>query len=444
MSSQAAQTRVLILGAGFGGLYTALGLEKRMAGRDDVEITIVNRENCTLFTPMLHEVAASDLDFTHIVNPVRKMLRRVQFFHGDIQSIDTTRKRVAVLHGPENHYHELAYDYLVIALGTITNFFGLPGLAERAMTIKSLSDATHLRNRLIDLLEDADAETAGEAQTDLLTIAVAGGGFAGTETVAGINDFLRDSVRYYRHLRKGQVRVVLIHPGDVILPELGKKLGTYAQKKLGERGVEIKTSTRVTALDDEGVDLSDGTRIPARTVIWAAGTAPNPILHSIPCKMDHGRLVANQFLEVDELENVWALGDCASVTDPKTNHPYPPTAQHASRQGKIAAHNVAAAIARGQKKPFAFDTIGLLAAIGHRAGVAQIFGIQISGFLAWFLWRTIYLMKLPRLEKKIRVALDWTLDLIFSKDLVHFLDLRQPIPAGNHDHEHVELASVDE
>jgi NADH dehydrogenase len=155
-------------------------------------------------------------------------------------------------------------------------------------------------------------------------------------------------------------------------------------------------------------------------------------------------LVANQFLEVDGLENVWALGDCASVTDPKTGHPYPPTAQHASRQGRIAAHNVAAAITRGQKKPFAFDTIGLLAAIGRRAGVAQIFGIQISGFLAWFLWRTIYWMKLPRLEKKIRVALDWTLDLIFSKDLVHFLDLRQPIPAANHDHPHAQLAGVHE
>jgi NADH:ubiquinone reductase (H+-translocating) len=198
----------------------------------------------------------------------------------------------------------------------------------------------------------------------------------------------------------------------------------------------------VTAVDDAGVDLSDNTRIPAKTVIWAAGTAPNPILHDFPCRMDHGRLVANQFLEVEGFENIWVLGDCASVTDPKTGRPYPPTAQHASRQGKIAAHNVAAAISGSKKKPFVFETIGLLAAIGRRAGVAEIFGVQISGFPAWFLWRTIYLMKLPRLEKKLRVALDWTLDLIFSKDLVHFLDLREPIAAANHNHEHAELAGV--
>lgn len=440
--SEAVRKRVLILGAGFGGLYTALGLEKRLGNRDDVKITIVNRENCTLFTPMLHEVAASDLDFTHIVNPVRKMLRRAQFFHGDIQAIDTSRKCVAVLHGPENHYHELSYDYLVIALGSITNFFGLPGLAERALTVKSLSDATHLRNRLIDVLEDADAEAASEVETELLTIVVAGGGFAGTETVAGINDFLRDSVRFYRHLREDQIRVVLVHPGEVILPELGTRLGTYADRKLSERGVEIRTQTRVTGVDDSGVDLSDGTRVPAKTVIWAAGTAPNPVLHTLPCSIDHGRLVANQFLEVEGLENVWALGDCASVIDPKSAHPYPPTAQHASRQGKVAARNVAAAITGGEKKPFVFETIGLLATIGRRAGVAQIFGIQISGFPAWFLWRTIYLLKLPRLEKKIRVALDWTLDLIFSKDLVHFLDLRPPIAAANHDPAHAELETV--
>ena len=433
--------QILILGAGFGGLYTAIGLEKELAN-DDVEITIVNRENCTLFTPMLHEVAASDLDFTHIVNPVRKMLKRAQFFHGDIQSIDAARKRVAVLHGPENHYHEISYDYLVVALGSITNFFGLPGLAERAMTIKSLSDATHLRNRLIDILEGADTESASDEQTDLLTILVAGGGFAGAETVAGINDFLRESVRFYRHLREEQIRVVLVHPGDVILPELGKELGAYAQKKLAMRGVEIRTGTRVTAVDDRGVTLSDGTHIPARTVIWAAGTAPNPILHSLPCRMDHGRLVANQFLEVEGLEGVWALGDCASVTDLNTGHPYPPTAQHASRQGHIAAHNIAAAIRGGKKKPFVFKTIGLLAAIGRRSGVAEIMGVQISGFIAWFLWRTIYLMKLPRFEKKVRVALDWTLDLMFSKDLVHFLDLRQPIAALNHPPEHTEVASA--
>lgn len=185
------------------------------------------------------------------------------------------------------------------------------------------------------------------------------------------------------------------------------------------------------------MDLSDGTRIPARTIIWTAGTAPNPILSKLPCKMDHGRIVANEFLEVPGYDGVWALGDCASIVEPKTGHPYPPTAQHALRQAKVAARNIYASIRGGKRSPFVFSTLGLLAAIGRRAGVAQILGIHISGFLAWFLWRTIYLMKLPRIEKKIRVALDWTLDLVFSKDLVHFLDLRPPVqmdlPEEQHD-----------
>lgn len=429
--------RVLILGGGFGGVYTALGLEKTLARKGDIEVTLINRENSTLFTPMLHEVAASDVDFSHIVNPIRRMLKHVQFVQGDIQSIDLERKHVVVMHGPENHHHELSYDYLVIALGSTTNFFGLPGVSERALTMKSLSDATHLRNRLIDLLEGADAESGLEMSADLLTVVVAGGGFAGTETVAGLNDFLRESIRYFPHLREELIRVVLIHPGDVILPELGRDLGTYAQKKLAERKIEIRTGTRVTAVNEEGVDLSDGTRIPARTIIWTAGTAPNPILSKLPCKMDHGRIVANEFLEVPGYDGVWALGDCASIVEPKTGHPYPPTAQHALRQAKVAARNIYASVRGGKRSPFVFSTLGLLAAIGRRAGVAQILGIHISGFPAWFLWRTIYLMKLPRIEKKIRVALDWTLDLVFSKDLVHFLDLRPPVdmdvPEERHD-----------
>ncbi len=425
--------QVLILGAGFGGLYTALSLEKHLAADDDLEITILNRENCTLFTPMLHEVAASDLDFTHIVNPIRKMLKRVRFFHGDIQSIDLAHKRVTAIHGAEGHFHELSYDYLVIALGSTTNFFGLPGLLERAMTIKSLGDAIHLRNRLIDILEQAESEYAFERENDLLTVVVAGGGFAGTETVAGINDFLRESIRFYPHLKEELVRIVLVHPGEIILPELGPKLGAYAQKKLAQRHVEIHVGTRVLSVDEKGIELSGGMRIPARTVIWAAGTAPNPLLGVLPCKLDHGRIAANEFLEVPGYDGVWALGDCASIVDPKTGHPYPPTAQHAVRQGKVAAHNIAAAIRGGKKKPFVFSTLGLLAAIGRRTGVARILGIHISGFVAWFLWRTIYLSKLPRFEKKVRVALDWTLDLVFSKDLVHFLDLRAPAAAHEPD-----------
>jgi NADH dehydrogenase len=217
----------------------------------------------------------------------------------------------------------------------------------------------------------------------------------------------------------------LVHPGEFVLPELGRELGLYAQEKLAKRGVEIRVKTKVERISERGVELSDGTTIEANTVVWAAGTSPSPVLATLPCAKKHGRLVANSFLEVPDCDGVWALGDCAFVLDP-TGKPYPPTAQHAMRQGKTVARNIVATIRGREKKKFEYSTIGLLAAIGRRAGVANILGVNFSGFLAWFLWRTIYLSKLPRLEKKVRVAFDWTLDLLFGKDLVHFMILRSP------------------
>jgi NADH:quinone reductase (non-electrogenic) len=425
MAAQNTQ-RILILGGGFGGLYTALGLEKALARDSGLEITLVNRENFFLFTPMLHEIAASDLDFTHIVNPLRKLLNKVEFFHGEVQAIDLQSRCVLVFHGPERHPHTIEYDYLVISLGSTTNFFGMPGLQDKSVAMKSLGDAIHLRNHLIDLLEEADFECAVGAREDLLTVLVAGGGFAGVETVAAVNDFLRGALRSYPHLTKNLIRVVLVHPGQVVLPELGAKLGLYAQEKLAKRGVEIRVNVKVKGISDNKVALDDGTTIKANTVVWTAGTSPSPIIESLPCAKQQGRLVVNQFMEVPGYTGVWALGDCAAALDPRTRKPYPPTAQHAMREGKIVAKNIVATIRGGKKKAFEFSTIGLLAAIGRRTGVASILGVNFSGFVAWFLWRTIYLSKLPRLEKKVRVALDWTLDLLFAKDLVHFMILRSP------------------
>ncbi|MCI0697560.1 NAD(P)/FAD-dependent oxidoreductase [candidate division KSB1 bacterium] len=433
MSSQG-RKKVVILGGGFGGLYTALHLDKTLARDPEVEITLVNKENFFLFTPMLHEVAASDLDITHIVNPIRKMLKRVRFFDGEVELIDLERKRVIASHGLEGqgHDHELEYDHLVLGLGAITNFFNLPGLQERAITMKSLGDAIHLRNRLIENLEEADFECAIGGRDHLLTVVVAGGGFAGVETIAGVNDFLREAAKFYPHLSEALIRTVLVHPGAVILPELGEKLGRYAQKKLAERQVEIRVNTRVKGISDRGVELSDGTMVKANILVWTAGTSPNPLLESLPCKKEKGRVVVNQFMEVPDNPGVWALGDCAVVPDP-AGKPYPPTAQHAIREGKVLAQNITAAIRGGKKKPFVFKTIGLLAAIGRRTGVAQIFGYNFSGFFAWWMWRSIYLSKLPRFEKKFRVALDWTLDLLFSKDLVQFETLRAPAVSHTHD-----------
>ena len=416
--------KVVILGGGFGGLYVATELERCLAADPDVEVTLVNRENFFLFTPMLHEVAASDLDLSNIVNPVRKLLRRVHFFAGDVEAVDVERKKVTVSHGADHHHHGLDYDYLVIALGSMTNFFNLPGLEERAITMKSLGDAIHLRNRLIAHLEEADTECACEIREPLMTFVVAGGGFAGVETIAGINDFVREALHCYPNLGPEVVRMVLVHPGEVILPELGEKLGRYAQKKLAARGVDIRVNTKVTGVSDDAVELSDGTRIRSKTLVWTAGTSPNMLLAKLPCKKDRGRLHVNEYLEVTDWPGVWALGDCANVPDLTTGQYCPPTAQHALREGKVVAQNIAAEIRGGKKRAFKFATIGQLAAIGRRTGVARILGVNFSGFIAWFLWRTIYLSKLPRFEKKLRVALDWTLDLLFTKDLVQFETFR--------------------
>ena len=427
-----APTRILLLGGGFGGLYTAIELEKQLGHHANVELTLVSHENFFSFTPMLHEVAASDLDMTHIVNPVRKMLKQTHLFLGDVQQIDLEKKQVAVTHGSDHHCHELPYDHLVIGLGAIANFYQLPGLAERALTMKSLGDAIYLRNHLIQNLEEADTECAVKMcrREPLMTCVVAGGGFAGVETIAAVNDFVREALHFYRNLHAEQIRMVLVHSGAVILPELSEKLGRYAQKKLEQRGVEMRLNVRVTGVTDEGVQLSDGTLIKTKTVVWTAGTAPNPLLGDLACSKDHGRIVANEFLEVPDWPGVWALGDCALIPDPKTGKPYPPTAQHALRQGRVLARNIVAAMNGGRKKPFVFSTLGQLASIGRRVGVANIFGINFSGFIAWWMWRTIYLSKLPRTEKKLRVALDWTLDLLFSKDLVQFSTGRAPTISG--------------
>ena len=415
---------VVILGGGFGGLYTALRLDKTIARRTDVEVTLVNRENFFLFTPMLHEVAASDLDITNIVNPIRKMLRWVHFFAGDVDAIDLGSKQVTVSHGIDPHRHILEYDQLVIGLGAITNFFNLPGLAEHALTMKTLGDAIYLRNRAIANLEEANFECKKADRARLLTFVIAGAGFAGVETAAALNDFLRDALRFYPNLTRAMISVLLVHPGAVILPELSEKLGRYAKRKLEQRKIDVRVNCRVTGMSKGGVDLSDGNCIETNTLIWTAGVTPNPKLDELPCAKERGRIAVNEYMEVAGFPGVWALGDCAVIPDPKTGKPQPPTAQHALREGRVLAANIAAYLASGKKKAFSFRTIGQLASIGKRTGVANILGINFSGFIAWWLWRTIYLGKLPRFEKKVRVMLDWTLDLVFSKDLVQFLTLR--------------------
>jgi len=427
------KTRIVVLGGGFAGVYATMELEKSLGRSDDVEITLVNKDNFFLFTPMLHEVAASDLDLTHIVNPIRKLLDRAAFFNGEVLSIDLPGRTVEVTHGEiadQPHPHKLPFDHLVLALGGVTNFYGLPGLKERALTMKSLGDAIALRNRLIEALEEADFECCPNVRQRMMTFVVAGGGFAGVETIAAINDFVREAVPFYKNLKESDVRMVLVHSGSVILPELSPKLGVYAKEKLAARGVEILLDARVKGFSRAGVELADGTLIPTRNLVWTAGTSPNPLLAALPCNKDRGRIVANEFMEVPGHPGVWALGDCALIPDRTTGGYCPPTAQHASRQGKILARNMVAAIRGGAKKPFVFKTLGQLASIGRRCGVASVFGWNFSGFVAWWMWRTIYLSKLPRFERKVRVAIDWTLDLLFTKDIVQCPTTKGPALPG--------------
>jgi NADH:ubiquinone reductase (H+-translocating) len=417
---------VLIQGSGFGGICAAIELERAGRNRRDANITLVTRDNYFLFTPMLHEVAASDLEMNTIVNPPRKLLRRVKTFTGFIETINMERRCVAVTHGFDRRVHELSYDHLIIALGSSTNFFGLPGVQDIALTIKTHEDAVELRSRLITYLEEANSECAAGERQPLLTFVVVGAGFAGVETLGGINDFVREAIRCYPNLTPELVRTILISSEEFILPEFGAKLGAYAQRKLAARGVEIITRARVTSVCDGIVELSDGRTVPATPLIWAAGNAPSPLVAALPIPKNGGRILVDESLEVKEFPGVRALGDCASIPDAKTGGFHPPTAQQAIREGRCVARNLAADILKGRKRPFRFSTLGRLAAIGRRSGVANAFALNFSGFPTWWLWRTIYLSKLPRLEKKMRVALDWTMDLRFAKDFA-CVNARHPL-----------------
>ena len=420
--------RIVILGGGFGGVYAAIHLEKLLARQSAVEISLVSRDNFFLFTPMLHEIAASDLEITNIVNPLRKLLRKVEVLVGEVNEIDLPNKRVLISRGYRNHSQEIDYDHLVIALGSITNFYDIPGLADLAVPMKSLRDAIQLRAQILRHLEEANFECNPAERQSLLTFVVAGGGFAGVETVAALNDFVRDALPFYPNLSEGMLRVVLVHSGPVILPELGESLGRHTRKVLEGRGVEIQLNTRVKSMTENKVFLAYTAPIPCGTLVWTAGTVPSPLISTLLCAKERGRIVVNQFLQVPDWPDVWAVGDCAFVPDIKNpGKSHPPTAQHAIREGKVVAQNIAAALLGRPGKPFSFKTIGLLASIGRRTGVARIFGYNFSGFLAWWMWRTIYLSKLPGLDKKVRVAFDWTLDLIFPKDVcaVHDLSYRR-------------------
>jgi NADH dehydrogenase len=413
--------RIVILGGGFAGVEAARYLDRTVAKRSDVEVTLVSSDNFTIFTPMLHEVAAGDLEPAHICNPLRRLFRRVTILTGNVEAIDLTTRRVTMSYGTGQFRTELPYEHLVLTLGSETNYLAIPGVADGAMGIKTLGDAVILRAAVIAMLEFASVESDPERRKRILTFVIAGGGFAGVETTGAINDLARESLPHYGRIDPREVRVVLIHGGRVILPELGEELGLYAQVQLRKRHVEIKLGAKVAAYSDGTVHCSDGETIPASTLVWAAGVAPSPILKSLPVELAKGRIIVTDTLEVALHPGVWAAGDCAAINDPNTNLPYLPTAQHALREGKIIGKNILARLNGEKSTPFRYRAPGQLASIGRRSGVARIFGLKFSGIIGWILWRSVYLMKLPRLEKKLRVALQWTLDVAFERDLGQYV-----------------------
>ncbi|HEU4388768.1 MAG TPA: FAD-dependent oxidoreductase [Blastocatellia bacterium] len=416
--SKQQKKRIVILGGGFGGVYTAMHLERALGRRDDFEIVLVNKENYFVFQPMLAEVVSGSIGLLDTVSPIRRMLPRTDLHVREIESIDIEKRTVSTTPGFNPHPSVIEYDHLVLALGNVTDFRGLRGLPEHAIPFKNLSDALYIRNHVIHVLEEAAIEhRCIELRRQLLTFVVAGGGFSGVEVVAELNDFIREVIKNYPQLDPKEVRVVLLHALDRILPELDAKLAVYAQEILAKRGVEIRLNARLEAASGGEAILASGEHIPTKTLISTVPSSPNPLIDSLPLQKVRGRLKVDSTLRVAGTDNVWAMGDCALVPTPDGSF-CPPTAQFATRQAKTAGHNIVASIRGGEQKQFQFKELGKLGALGHRSAVAQVLGINISGFVAWFMWRTIYLMKLPGWGRRIKVATSWTLDLFLPAELV--------------------------
>jgi len=411
-------TRIVILGGGFGGVYTALTLEKLVGADPSVEISLISKDNYMVFQPMLPEVISGSIGLIDTIAPIRRLCPRTNLYTRTIESIDLGKKRIMIGQGLGSRPSALEYDHLVLALGNVTSFAGAPGLAEHALPFKYMADALTIRNHAIDALEQADVEPDPEVRRALLTFVVAGGGFSGVEAVAELNDFVRAAARSFRHTMAQEIRVVLLHAGTIILPELPSSLGMFAQKLLMRRGVEIRFNTKLTGATAGYAQLDSGEHIATKTLVSTVPSAPNPLVASLPCPKERGRIVVDAHLEVPECPGVWAVGDCAWVLDGKTGEPAPPTAQHAVREARCLARNIVATLRGHPKQVFFFRALGKMGSLGHRSAVAEVFGMKLSGFLAWWLWRTVYLMKLPGFDRKLRVALDWTLDLILPPDIV--------------------------
>lgn len=413
------QYDVLILGGGFAGVYCAQRVVRRLRGAGK-KVGLIAGENHMVFQPMLAEVVGGSLSPRHVVNPIRLLSRQTDVFRGCVRDIDPVAKRVVIDGGIHSPNIAFAYDHLVLALGADVNLSRIPGMAEHAFLVRNVGDAMKLRAVIIGRMEEANLIADAAARRALLAFVVVGGGYSGVEVAGQMMDLLRSVCRFYENVAPGEPSVTLIHSGERLLPMLSPRLADYTGRTLARMGVEIIFRARVKAVTAGSVTLDDGRRIPTGTVVCTVGNAPHPLLlrlgESGALPLEKGHVIVESTGLVRGHVNLWAAGDCALF--PKAGGgACPETAQFAYRQGHLLGDNIAAAIRGGELKPFRFTGLGELASIGHRTAVAEILGLRFSGFIAWFMWRSIYLMKLPGFDRKLRVMAEWTFDLFFPRDI---------------------------
>ena len=429
--------RVIVAGGGFGGAYCAQALGRRLR-RFNTEVLLIDRNNYFVFYPLLVEAGTGRLKPSHAVVATRSFAPRSHFRMGDIVGIDPKLQQVHIRLPELGTIESTHYDSLVLALGSVTRLPDVPGLYEHGFGIKSIADAVALRNRAIRMLEAADATDDSALRRELLHFVVVGGNFTGVELAGEFRSFLAQAIRQYKRLASTDICVTLLEITGNVLPALDEGLSAYAARKLQDCGVTLRLRESVASIERDRVTLASGDILPARTTIWCAGIAPSPLLAELPFPVDErGYVLTNDDLRIPGYENVWAIGDCAVNPGPDGT-PYPATAQHAVQQAAHAADDIARYLSGQPTRPCRFASKGSLAAIGCRTGVAMVFGFKISGFFAWWLYRTVYLLKMPGLTRRVRIALDWTLDLLFPRDHVQ-LEARwsPPPPAVLHEGENV-------
>jgi len=426
----AKKKKIVILGGGFAGVECARQLESQFKDDSEIELLMVSEDNFLLFTPMLPQVASGMIETRHIVLPIRTICKKAKFYEGRVKNIDPYGKLVTLWGTGDKRSISIYYDFLVVALGSETNFFGMSDVEKNAYTMKTLNDAVVLRNRVIDMLEQAENETDPILRKSFLNFVVVGGGFAGIETAGELMDLLLDARKHYPSIHKKDLRVIVLEALGMILPGFNQKLAGFAKDKMVERGIDIRLKTAVTSFDGnevttktvdptpkDPIDNSFVDSIRTKTLIWTAGVTPVNTIKRSMFKTDKGKLIINDFLEVPDFPGVFAIGDCALFLDPETQRPFPPTAQIAEAQAKVAAKNLAALIKNSEKEKFAYHSKGQMAIIGKRSGIATFLGMNISGFWAWLIWRNVYLSKITTFDKRTRVFLDWTIDLFFDRDI---------------------------